>query len=105
MMATPVGEPAALSFLDDSDTRHWRDDGCDLHDHCLTCPFARCKYDLPTEETRARGTRMASRTRRIHELRAQGIKVEVIAVLVGVSLRTVYRSCAQEGGTQSRDSR
>ncbi len=25
----------------------YRDDGCDVHPHCLTCPLPRCRYDEP----------------------------------------------------------
>ncbi|MFC2011982.1 hypothetical protein ACFLVU_02510 [Chloroflexota bacterium] len=26
---------------------HYRDEGCDLAESCLNCPFARCVYDEP----------------------------------------------------------
>lgn len=25
----------------------YRDDGCDIHPHCLTCPLPVCRYDVP----------------------------------------------------------
>jgi hypothetical protein len=30
-----------------------REDGCDLHDVCTTCPLPACRYDLQPKESRA----------------------------------------------------
>ena len=30
------------------------DDGCDVHDRCVTCPFEQCKWDDPVAFNRAR---------------------------------------------------
>ena len=31
---------------------NYKDTGCDLAPSCLSCPFARCRYDKPGEKKR-----------------------------------------------------
>ena len=66
----------------------YRDDGCDIHPHCLTCPLPRCRYEEPGG---LKGMLNAMRDRQIVELRARGISVEDIADRFGVSRRTIFR--------------
>lgn len=65
-----------------------RDNGCELSPSCLRCPLPVCKYDDPNWRRR---TDLNARDTRIIELRAEGLTVQGIADVVGVSDRTVYR--------------
>ncbi len=66
----------------------YRDDGCDIHPHCLTCPLPRCRYDEPGG---LRGLLNSYRDRQIVEMRLSGAPVEELAERFGVSRRTIFR--------------
>ncbi len=66
----------------------YRDDGCDIHPHCLTCPLPRCRYDAPGG---LRALLNARRDRQIVAMRLQGVPVDDLAWRFGVSRRTVFR--------------
>jgi Homeodomain-like domain len=66
----------------------YRDDGCDIHPQCLTCPLPRCRYDEPGG---LNGMLNRMRDREIVRLRTKGAPVEEIADVFGVSRRTVFR--------------
>ena len=66
----------------------YRDDGCDVHPHCLTCPLPRCRYDEPGG---LRALLNSRRDRQIVALRLKGVAVEDLAGRFGVSRRTVFR--------------
>ena len=67
----------------------YRDEGCDLHPSCLTCPLPQCRYDEPG------GVRAIFNLRRDREIlrlrRRQGLSVDMLARRYGVSRRTVFR--------------
>lgn len=67
----------------------FRDDGCDIHPHCLTCPLPRCKYDDP------QGVRRLLQIGRDAEIvrlrREEGVPVNLLAQLYGLSRRSVFR--------------
>ena len=65
----------------------YRDDGCDLHPCCLSCPFVRCRYDVPGGK---RAVLNLYRNERIASLR-RTYSVPVVAGLMSVSIRTVVR--------------
>ena len=69
----------------------YRDDGCDLHPRCLTCPFVRCRYDAPGGK---RALLAAPRNQMIASLRRSGKTVPIVATLLRVSRRTVVRVSA-----------
>lgn len=71
------GLPESLSY---------RDDGCDLHDYCLTCPLPACRYEMPPGRARAL-THAAS----LRALLEAGMTMDTAAGVLGVSRRTVYR--------------
>ncbi len=80
---------------DAADVLDCHDKGCDLASSCLECPFDRCLDDEP----RARQTLLRQRRERtIAELSQEGKGTREIAVLLGVSRRTVQRALRQ-GGT------
>jgi hypothetical protein len=67
----------------------YRDEGCDVHPSCLTCPLPRCRYDEPGG---VRALLNLDRDREIFHLRRrQGLAVETLANRYGVSRRTVFR--------------
>lgn len=66
----------------------YRDDGCDIHPHCLTCPLPRCRYEEPGG---LKAMLNGMRDRQIVSLRTRGIPVEEIADRFGVSRRTIFR--------------
>src|SRR3954454_855723 len=73
---------------------NYADHGCDLHESCLTCPLARCRYDEPGG---ARKVFSEERDRDIIRLRLEEqLEIEAIACRYGVSRRTVFRVLARE---------
>ena len=66
----------------------YRDDGCDIHPQCLTCPLPRCRYDEPGG---LRGMLNAYRDEQIVALRGDGAPVDQIAERYNLSRRTVFR--------------
>ena len=68
---------------------HYRDEGCDLADSCLNCPFPQCVYELP-------GGRQhwlkKLRDREIARLFNECKGVKELALIFGVSQRTVQRA-------------
>ncbi len=66
----------------------YRDDGCDIHPACLTCPLPQCRYDNPRG---ARGMFNEVRDVEIVRLRRKGLAINEIARRYGISRRTVFR--------------
>ena len=67
----------------------YRDEGCDFHRSCLSCPLPRCRYDEPGG---VRALLNLGRDREIlHLRRRQGLAVDMLAQRYGVSRRTVFR--------------
>lgn len=59
-------------------SEEYRDTGCDWHPACLTCPFEKCRYDLP----HVVGVQ-------VRQMWNQGRDVSAIAHALGVSRKTV----------------
>ena len=64
----------------------YQDDGCDIHDRCLTCPLPACRYEMPPGRARALAQAAA-----LGQLLALGRTMDEAAAELGVSRRTVYR--------------
>lgn len=64
----------------------YQDDGCDLHEQCLSCPLPACRYELPPGRAR-----VLSQAATLERLLEGGESMEVAAARLGVSRRTVYR--------------
>jgi AraC-like DNA-binding protein len=77
---------------------NWRDEGCELFPSCLNCPLPRCIEEEPRGKQRLR---MLARARRMAELRRDGKSIKQIAVLFGVSKRTVQRALASYKSSRS----
>lgn len=88
-------EPGQPEELKNSETDlqpefcHYRDEGCDFAASCLNCPFPQCLYEIP--RGRQQWIKQARNTEVIR-LFSQGWKVKELAVLFGVSQRTVQRA-------------
>lgn len=79
----------------------YRDDGCDVHPHCLTCPLPRCRYDEPGG---LRALLKTYRDQQIVELRLQGIPVDHLANRFRVSRRSIFRILNNNGnGARATD--
>ena len=70
----------------------YRDDGCDIHPHCLSCPLPRCRYDEPGG---LRSILIAGRNQDVVKLRLQGESVDRLARRFHLSRRTVFRILAR----------
>ncbi len=66
----------------------YRDNGCDVHPSCLTCPLSRCRYEEPGG---LRALLNKTRDQQIVGQRATGVPVAELAARFGVSRRTVFR--------------
>ncbi len=73
----------------------YRDDGCDIHPRCLTCPLPRCRYDEPGG---LRAMLNAYRDQQVVSLRRDGAPVDQIAERYGLSRRTVFRILSSASG-------
>ncbi len=68
----------------------YRDEGCELANSCLSCPFPGCVYELPGGRQRwLKRRRDKEMTRRFT---TEGKGVRELAQSFGVSLRTVQRA-------------
>ena len=73
---------------------HYRDEGCEYADSCLNCPFPKCLYDEPRGRQR---WLKEMRNREISRLFSGGWGVSELAVLFGVSQRTIQRALKNNG--------
>jgi len=68
----------------------YRDEGCELAESCLECPFAECIYDRPGGKQRWLKT---VRNREMARLfTGEGKRIKELAEIFGVSQRTVQRA-------------
>ena len=68
---------------------HYKDEGCDFLDSCLNCPLPQCLYDEPRGKQR---WLKELRNREIERLYAEGWKVNELAMMLGLSRRTIQRA-------------
>jgi Homeodomain-like domain len=83
----------------------YRDSGCDLYPSCLRCPLPRCRYDDPGG---AQAMLRTGRDASIQQMaRRDGLSVDDLARMFGVSRRTVFRvlSKGREAGELRRPGR
>jgi hypothetical protein len=72
---------------------HYQDNGCEFADSCLDCPFPDCLYDQPGGKQRwLKALRDEAVLRLFND---QGKKVKELAVMFGVSRRTIQRILKQ----------
>ena len=68
---------------------HYRDEGCEYAKACLECPFPQCLYDEPRGRQR---WMKQTRDKEIKRLFNDGKKVKELAMVFGVSQRTIQRA-------------
>ena len=100
-MTTSISDPLYLRPIErrvraDALPEHicYRDDGCEVHSHCLSCPLPRCRYDEPGG---LRSLLNSYRDQEVLALRHDGLPVEEIARRFRLSRRTVFRILAHQG--------
>ena len=69
---------------------HYKDEGCELADSCLNCPFLQCIYDEPGG--RQHWLKKARDKEIVRLFRSEGMGTEELAALFGVSQRTIQRA-------------
>lgn len=83
----PLDLPARSDAL--PEYTDYRDTGCDLYPSCLCCPLPRCRFDA------AGGAPALLRTGRdariIRLARQDGLGVDELATMFGLSRRTIFR--------------
>ena len=85
------GEPDDIRPLDlRPEYCHYRDEGCELAESCLNCPFAVCIYDEPGGKQRRMKRLRAKEIARLHI--NEGKKVKELSEMFGISQRTVQRA-------------
>ncbi len=81
----------------------YRDEGCELAESCLNCPFARCIYDEPGGN---QGRMKRVRDKEIVRLRRdERKKLKELSEMFGVSERTVQRALKAMRGGKERDTK
>jgi AraC-like DNA-binding protein len=68
---------------------HYRDEGCEFLGNCLNCPLPQCLYDEPRGKQR---WLKELRNREIERLYLDGWKIKELAVMLGLSQRTIQRA-------------
>ena len=68
---------------------HYKDEGCEFLDSCLNCPLPHCLYDEPRGKQR---WLKELRNREIERLYRDGWKIKELAVMLGLSRRTIQRA-------------
>jgi hypothetical protein len=80
---------------------HYKDEGCELAESCLNCPFPRCIYDVP------RGKQLLLKSRRnrqiLRQFQEEGKGVKELAAAFGISRRTVQRVLKNYRNTSQTD--
>jgi len=67
----------------------YKDEGCEYAVSCLGCPFPQCLYDEPRGRQR---WMKGLRNKEINRLFRDGRRVKELALMFGVSLRTIQRA-------------
>lgn len=68
----------------------YKDEGCDLADSCLNCPFPQCIYEQP--RGRQRWLKRLRDKEMVRLFTGEGRGVRELASMFGVSARTVQRA-------------
>ena len=71
----------------------YKDEGCEYAQSCLACPFPQCLYDEPRGRQR---WLKELRNKEINKLFNSGWKIKELALLFGISLRTIQRALKSE---------
>ena len=101
------GDNYERNFEDASDLPpeycRYKDEGCELAESCLNCPFPRCIYDQP------RGKQRWLKQVRDHEIKKlfdKGSGSRELGVIFGLSRRTIQRALKNTiGADRARNSK
>ena len=86
-MDEPLELPARIDAL--PEYTDYADTGCDLYPSCLNCPLPRCRYE---QDGGAPAILRTGRDATILRLaRQDGVAVDRIAEMFGLSRRTIFR--------------
>jgi hypothetical protein len=77
----------------------YRDEGCEFAASCLRCPYPECLQEMPGGRRRLL---KQVRNSHIRRLSARGWQPTELALLFGVSMRTVQRALKQPSGEDER---
>jgi len=69
---------------------HYRDEGCEFAESCLTCPLPKCIYDEPGGKQHCRKSQRDEEIVRLFYVEGKGAKE--LALRFGISQRTVQRA-------------
>lgn len=69
---------------------HYKDEGCELAESCLNCPFPRCIYDEPRGKQRLLKSHRDREVVRLFKKEGKGVRE--LAAIFGISQRTVQRA-------------
>jgi len=78
---------------------HYRDEGCEFADSCLSCPLPKCIYDEPGGKQRWLKRLRDRKIVRLFSTEGRGVKE--LALMFGLSERTVQRALKNSLPTQS----
>ena len=81
----------------------YKDEGCDLADSCLECPFPQCIYEQPGGRRHWQKNIRDEEITRLFASEDKGIKE--LALLFGISQRTVQRALKDTLGLKSKTER
>ena len=79
---------------------HYRDEGCEFADSCLSCPLTKCIYDEPGGRQRWLKRQRDGRIARLFTVERK--RVKELALMFGLSQRTVQRALKNSLLTPSR---
>ncbi len=79
---------------------HYRDEGCELADSCLNCPFAKCIYDEPGGKQSWLKRVRAIEMTKLFTIDGKGVKE--LSQMFGISRRTVQRALKTTLGNSSK---
>ena len=68
----------------------YKDEGCDLADSCLNCPYEECIYDKPGGKRHRKKKERSAEMIRLYD--EEGKEIKELAAIYGVSKRTVQRA-------------
>ena len=80
----------------------YKDEGCDLAESCLNCPYEECIYDKPGGKRHRKKKERSAEMIRLYD--EEGKEIKELAAIYGVSKRTVQRALKFARGTDNNRS-
>jgi hypothetical protein len=73
---------------------HYRDEGCELAESCLNCPFPECIYDEPGGKQRLLKGQRDTEIARLFSIEKRSVKE--LAQMFNLSVRTIQRALKKQ---------